>query len=103
MNIYVGNLPYSITEDELRAAFEHHGAVTSAKIVIDRETGRSKGFGFVEMPDQEEAEAAVKALDGAPLNGRPARVNPAKPRAPGPGGPGGPRRPGGGPGAPRPR
>lgn len=103
MNIYVGNLPYSITEDELRAAFERHGAVTSAKIVIDRETGRSKGFGFVEMPDQEEAEAAVKALDGAPLNGRPARVNPAKPRAPGPGGPGGPRRPGGGPGGPRPR
>ena len=103
MNIYVGNLPYSITEEELRAAFERHGVVSSAKIVIDRETGRSKGFGFVEMPDQDEAEAAVKALDGAPLNGRPARVNPAKPRAPGPGGPGGPRRPGGGPGGPRPR
>lgn len=103
MNIYVGNLPYSITEDELRAAFERYGAVSSAKIVIDRETGRSKGFGFVEMPDQDEAEAAVKALDGAPLNGRPARVNPAKPRTPGPGGPGGPRRPGSGPGGPRPR
>ncbi len=103
MNIYVGNLPYSITEDELRAAFERYGAVSSAKIVIDRETGRSKGFGFVEMPDQDEAEAAVKALDGAPLNGRPARVNPAKPRTAGPGGPGGPRRPGGGPGGPRPR
>jgi RNA recognition motif-containing protein len=103
MNIYVGNLPYSITEDELRTAFERYGAVSSAKIVIDRETGRSKGFGFVEMPDQDEAEAAVKALDGAPLNGRPARVNPAKPRTPGPGGPGGPRRPGGGPGGPRPR
>ncbi len=103
MNIYVGNLPYSITEDELRTAFERYGAVSSAKIVIDRDTGRSKGFGFVEMPDQDEAEAAVKALDGAPLNGRPARVNPAKPRAPGPGGPGGPRRPGGGPGGPRPR
>ena len=98
MNIYVGNLPYTITEDELRSAFERHGLVTSAKIVMDRETGRSKGFGFVEMPEQDEAEAAVKALDGAPLNGRPARVNPAKPRAPGPGGggPGGPRRPGGG-------
>jgi len=103
MNIYVGNLPYSITEDELRQAFERYGEVSSAKIVIDRETGRSKGFGFVEMPDQGEAEAAVKALDGAPLNGRPARVNPAKPRTPGPGGPGGPRRPGGGPGGPRPR
>ncbi len=98
MNIYVGNLPYTITEDELRSAFEHHGTVLSAKIVMDRETGRSKGFGFVEMPEQDEAEAAVKALDGAPLNGRPARVNPAKPRTPGPGGggPGGQRRPGGG-------
>jgi RNA recognition motif-containing protein len=109
MNIYVGNLPYTITEDELRSAFERYGAVTSAKIVMDRETGRSKGFGFVEMPEQDEAEAAVKALDGAPLNGRPARVNPAKPRTPGGGGGGGggyggPRRPnGGGGGGMRPR
>jgi len=116
MNIYVGNLPYTITEDELRSAFERYGHVSSAKIVIDRETGRSKGFGFVEMPDQEEGEAAVKAMDGAPLNGRPARVNPAKPRTPGGGGGayggggsggggggfGGQRRPGGG-GGPRPR
>jgi cold-inducible RNA-binding protein len=119
MNIYVGNLPYTITEEELRSAFERYGNVSSAKIVIDRETGRSKGFGFVEMPDEEEAEAAVKAMDGAPLNGRPARVNPAKPRTPGGGGgggggyggggyggggggPGGQRRPGGGGGA-RPR
>ena len=83
MNIYVGNLPYSITEDELRQAFERYGEVSSAKIVIDRETGRSKGFGFVEMPDQGEAEAAVKALDGAPLNGRPARVNPPSHAPPG--------------------
>ncbi|MBI4694931.1 MAG: RNA-binding protein [Gammaproteobacteria bacterium] len=93
MNIYVGNLPYTITEEELRSTFERHGTVTSAKIVIDRETGRSKGFGFVEMPNQEEAEAAIKALDGAPLNGRPARVNPAKPRAPSGGGMGPGRRP----------
>jgi RNA recognition motif-containing protein len=102
MNIYVGNLPYSLTEEDLRAAFARFGAVSSAKIVMDRETGRSKGFGFVEMPDQGEAESAVKAMDGAPLNGRPARVNPAKPRVPGPGGGGygAPRRPGGG---PRPR
>lgn len=95
MNIYVGNLPYSITEDDLRSTFERYGTVTSAKIVMDRDTGRAKGFGFVEMPDQSEAEAAIKALDGAPLNGRPARVNPAKPRPQGGGGGfGGGRRPG---------
>lgn len=81
MNIYVGNLPYSLTEEELRNTFARYGTVTSAKIVIDRATERSKGFGFVEMPDQSEAEAAIKALDGAPLNGRPVRVNPAKPRS----------------------
>lgn len=80
MNIYVGNLPYNITEEELRNTFERYGTVSSAKIVIDRATGRSKGFGFIEMPHQSEAEAAIKALDGAPLNGRPARVNPANPR-----------------------
>lgn len=102
MNIYVGNLPYTLTEEELREAFERFGTVSSAKIVIDRETGRSKGFGFVEMPEQDEAESAVKSMDGAPLNGRPVRVNPAKPRENGPGGGGygGQRRPGGG---PRPR
>lgn len=97
MNIYVGNLPYSFTEEDLRAAFERFGDVSSAKIVMDRETGRSKGFGFVEMPDQQAAESAVKAMDGAPLAGRPARVNPAKPREAGPGGGyGAQRRPGGG-------
>ncbi len=96
MNIYVGNLPYTTTEDDLREAFERHGAVSSAKVVIDRETNRSKGFGFIEMPEQDEAEAAVKALDGAPMNGRPLRVNPANPRTPGGGGPGG-----GGPGGMR--
>ena len=96
MNIYVGNLPYTTTEDDLREAFERHGAVSSAKVVIDRETNRSKGFGFIEMPKQDEAEAAVKALDGAPMNGRPLRVNPANPRTPGGGGPGG-----GGPGGMR--
>ncbi len=91
MNIYVGNLPYGMQDDELRATFENHGAVSSAKIVIDRETNRSKGFGFVEMPSQGEAEAAIKALDGSPMNGRPLRVNPAKPREAGAGGGGGPR------------
>lgn len=93
MNIYVGNLPYSTTEAELRAAFEQFGEVSSAKLVIDRETNRPKGFGFVEMPSQEDAEEAVKALDGSPMGGRPLRVNPARPRATGPAGM---RRPGGG-------
>lgn len=80
MNIYVGNLPYTVREPELRAAFEPFGAVSSVKVVIDRETDRSKGFGFVEMPDHAEGEAAIKALDGSSLNGRPLRVNPARPR-----------------------
>ena len=98
MNIYVGNLPYSTTEEDLRAIFERFGEVSSAKVVIDRETNRSKGFGFVEMPDDHDGEEAVKALDGSPMNGRPLRVNPAKPREGGPGGGGGGgfRRPGGG-------
>lgn len=91
MNIYVGNLPYTMKEEELRETFERYGAVISAKIVIDRETNRSKGFGFVEMADQSESDAAIKALDGQPLNGRPLRVNPAKPREGGGGGPRGDR------------
>jgi RNA recognition motif-containing protein len=89
MNIYVGNLPYTMKDEDLRATFEPYGAVMSAKVVMDRETNRSKGFGFVEMADQGESEAAIKALDGQPLNGRPLRVNPAKPREGGGGG--GPR------------
>ena len=79
-NIYVGNLPYTLTEEDLREAFERFGKVSSAKIVIDRETNRSKGFGFVEMPDRHEGEAAIKGMDGQPLNGRPLRVNEARPR-----------------------
>lgn len=80
MNIYVGNLPYRITEAELRSAFEGYGAVQSVKIVIDRDTGKSKGFGFVEMPVQAEAEEAIRKLDGSMLNGRNIRVNEARPR-----------------------
>ena len=80
MNIYVGNLAYGITEEELRSAFEQHGEVSSAKIITDRESGRSKGFGFVEMPDDGEGEAAIKELNGAMLSGREARVNEARPR-----------------------
>ena len=80
MDIYVGNLSYDITVEELREAFEQHGEVASAKIVSDRDTGRSKGFGFVEMPNDNEGEAAIAELNGAMLKGRTARVNQARPR-----------------------
>ena len=80
MDIYVGNLSYDITVDELREAFEQHGEVTSAKIVTDRDTGRSKGFGFVEMPNKAEGAAAIAELNGAMLKGRTARVNEARER-----------------------
>jgi cold-inducible RNA-binding protein len=80
MNIYVGNLSYDISEEDLRNSFEDHGAVDSAKIIMDRETGRSKGFGFVEMPDETEAKAAIQELNGAMVSGRPLRVNEAKAR-----------------------
>lgn len=80
MNIYVGNLSYGLSEQDLRDAFAAFGDVTSAKILMDRETGRSRGFGFVEMPNQSEGEAAVSNLNGKPLDGRPLRVNEARPR-----------------------
>lgn len=80
MDIYVGNLSYDLTAEELREAFEQHGEVSNAKIVMDRETGRSKGFGFVEMPNQAEGEAAIAELNGAMLKGRTARVNQARDR-----------------------
>jgi RNA recognition motif-containing protein len=80
MNIYVGNLSYRMTEDELREAFGAFGEVSSAKIIMDRETGRSKGFGFVEMPVQAEGEEAIKALNEKEFAGRNIRVNEARPR-----------------------
>ena len=80
MDIYVGNLSYEITVEELREAFEQHGEVNSAKIISDRDTGRSKGFGFVEMPNSSEGEAAISELNGAMLKGRSARVNEARRR-----------------------
>ncbi len=89
MRIYVGNLPFSSTEDELREFFSQHGAVTSAAIVIDRETGRPRGFGFVEMANDEEARKAIAATNGQQLGGRPLVVNEAKPREAGGGGRGG--------------
>ncbi|MGD8339689.1 MAG: RNA-binding protein [Gammaproteobacteria bacterium] len=80
MNIYVGNLSYGMSEDELREAFAAYGDVSSVKILTDRETGRSRGFGFVEMPNQSEGEAAVAQLNGKELGGRTLRVNEARPR-----------------------
>ncbi|WP_147820799.1 RNA recognition motif domain-containing protein [Salidesulfovibrio onnuriiensis] len=78
-NIYVGNLPWSATEDEVRAAFEAYGEVSSVKLVEDRETGRPRGFGFVEMEDAGAAEA-IEALDGKDFGGRNLKVNEARPR-----------------------
>lgn len=80
MNIYVGNLPREATEDDLREAFEAFGQVTSAKIITDKFTGDSRGFGFVEMPNSSEAQAAISGLDGKDLKGRTLRVNEARPR-----------------------
>ncbi len=81
INIYVGNLSYQVTSEELRQAFEQFGEVSTASVVMDKLTGRSKGFGFVEMPDRASGEAAIKQLDNQPLNGRAVRVNEARPRS----------------------
>jgi len=80
-NLYVGNLPHSTTEAELRSVFEAHGAVEKVSIVTDRETGRARGFAFVEMTDAGEAEKAVAALNGTELGGRALKINEAKPKA----------------------
>lgn len=80
MNIYVGNLPYSTTEDELRQAFGEYGSVDKVSIISDRDTGRSKGFGFVEMGNSSEAEEAIRGLDGKEMDGRNLKVNQARPR-----------------------
>jgi len=80
MNIYVGNLAYGISEDELRSAFEEYGTVNSASIITDKYSGRSKGFGFIEMPDDSEAKAAIEGLNGKELAGRAINVNEAQPR-----------------------
>ena len=79
MNLFVGNLPFSTTDDDLRQAFEAYGTVDSARVILDRDTGRSRGFGFVEMPD-EAGNAAIEALDGSELAGRQIKVNEARPR-----------------------
>ena len=79
MNIYVGKLPFSITEDELRAMFAEFGELESVKIIKDRYSKQSKGFGFVEMPNNSEADQAIKALNGKFIGGRNIKVNPADP------------------------
>lgn len=80
MNIYIGNISYSVDEQELEQIFSEFGEVSSAKIIIDRVTGRSKGFGFVEMPNNEEGQQAIDNLEGREVNGRKLRVNEARPR-----------------------
>ena len=93
MNIYAGNLSFDETDESLEAAFANHGEVQSARVVTDRDSGRSRGFGFVEMPKQQEAEAAIAALNGTERGGRTLTINESKPRE---GGRGGDRGRGGG-------
>lgn len=107
--LYVGNLPYSVDDEALHQHFAQFGAVDSAKVIMDRDTGRSKGFGFVEMADDSAADTAIERANGADLNGRAINVSEARPQAPREGGPrrgggfggGGPRRGGGFGGGPR--
>ena len=97
--LYVGNLPYSVRDGDLEQAFSAFGAVSSAKVMMERDTGRSKGFGFVEMGSDAEAQAAIEGMNGQSLGGRNVVVNEARPMEPRPprtGGFGGPRREGGG-------
>ena len=97
--LYVGNLPYSASEQSVRDAFSKCGTVSSVSIISDRDTGQSKGFGFVEMSSDEEANQAIEKLNGSPVGGRNLTVSEARPQAPREGGRGGPR--GGGGGGPR--
>lgn len=80
MNIYVGNLSYQATDDDLRTAFEAFGQVSSAQVIKDKFTGRSRGFGFVEMPDSSEGQKAIEGVNETDIAGRPVRVNEARPR-----------------------
>ncbi len=98
MKLFVGNLPFSATEDEIRSAFEAHGEVSDVAVIMDRETGRPRGFAFVEMPDSGQANAAIEALNNSDFGGRSMNVNEARPREDRPrgGGGGGGFRGGGG-------
>ncbi|HKK45386.1 MAG TPA: hypothetical protein VJ964_07685 [Balneolaceae bacterium] len=80
MNIYVGNLSYGVSDQDLMEIFEEFGEVNSAKVIKDRETGRSKGFAFVEMDDDDDAQAAIDELNGAEIDGRAVKVNQARPK-----------------------
>ena len=84
--LYVGNLPYSVSDSDLQQMFEAHGTVQSAQVIMDRDTGRSKGFGFVEMGSDQEAQAAITAMHGSELEGRALTVNEARPKEGGGGG-----------------
>ncbi len=101
--IYVGNLPFSATQDEVREVFEEYGSVNEVNLVTDRETGRPRGFGFVEMADDGDADNAIEALDNFNMGGRNLKVNEARPREPRGGGGGGGYRGGGGGGGGRDR
>lgn len=92
MNIYVANLNYKVQDENLRELFEEYGEVSSAKVISDRETGQSRGFGFVEMPDENDALTAIEELDGAEVQGRAIKVNKARPKTEGGNGGGGGRR-----------
>ena len=96
MNIYVGNLSYEVTEEDLKQAFEGFGQVESVNIIKDKYSGESRGFGFVEMSDKAEAESAIEGLNGKELKGRTLNVNEARPRSEGRRGGGGGGRQGGG-------
>ncbi|MDO8301759.1 MAG: RNA-binding protein [Sedimentisphaerales bacterium] len=91
MNIYVGNLPYDLNEEEIKAMFAEFGQVSTVTLIMDRESGRPKGFGFVEMPEEAEGQAAVTALNGKEIKGRTVRVDKAEPRTERPRGGGGDR------------
>ncbi len=91
MKLYVGNLPYNTSEEDLRTLFSQHGTVESVAVITDRETGRSKGFGFVEFADDNEARAAISGLSGQEFGGRALTVNEARPKPGGGGGGGGGR------------
>ncbi|HQL22826.1 MAG TPA: RNA-binding protein [candidate division Zixibacteria bacterium] len=95
MKIYIGNMSYSTTEDQLRQAFEAFGEVSEVNLVMDRDSGRPKGFAFVEMPNQDEGKAAIAAMNGKEFDGRTLNVDEARPRREGAGGGGGGNRRGG--------
>ena len=80
MNIYIGNLSYNVTDQDLQKLFEAYGKVDRSNVISDRETGRSKGFGFIEMPEQSEGQKAIEELDGQDVDGRNIRVNEARPK-----------------------